>query len=76
MHTSQNFSQPAVHLQCSEPSCGETSEWSDRALRCTRCGDWLEVVVSPAPIDPLTLIDRWRSRRLSLDPRDASGVWR
>ena len=66
----------AVHLRCSEPTCGTTADMSERLLRCARCGDWLEVVLSPAPADPAALIDVWWRRRLSRDPRDASGVWR
>ena len=65
-----------MHLRCSEPTCGATADVSEQVFRCARCGDWLEVVLSPAPADPAALIDLWWNRRLSRDPRDTSGVWR
>ena len=65
-----------MHLRCSVSACATTLDLHDRALACPKCGDLLEVVVEPGSTDPADLKRIWLNRRLSYDPRDASGVWR
>ncbi len=65
-----------MHLRCSVSACATTLDLHDRALACPKCGDLLEVVVEPGSTDPTDLKRIWLNRRLSYDPRDASGVWR
>jgi threonine synthase len=68
-------------LRCIE--CGAEFERAGPEFRCPRCGDLLEVVYPGwAESEAQTLVwasqlkPRWRERRLSFQPQDASGVWR
>jgi threonine synthase len=65
-----------MYLRCSISQCGAELDLHERALACPRCGELLEVVVDKIALDPAALKRQWRERRLSHDPRDASGVWR
>ncbi len=65
-----------MHLRCSIPDCGTTLDLHDRALACPKCGELLEVVIDPGSRTPPDLRKLWLERRLSYEPRDASGVWR
>src|SRR5690242_1521584 len=76
MNSDMSPSVSAAHLRCSDPACRATADLDDGLLECPRCGDLLEVVVPPPTIEPEALVDLWSLRRLSRDPRDASGVWR
>jgi len=68
-------------LRCIE--CGAEFERAEAEFRCPRCGDLLEVVYPAwAESEAKTTVwgshlkQAWRERKLSLDPEDASGVWR
>jgi threonine synthase len=65
----------SVQLRCSEPECGAAADASHPA-GCARCGSVLEVESSLPQTEPEELKRRWRARRLSEAPIDASGVWR
>jgi threonine synthase len=65
-----------MHLRCSVSECGATLDLHDRALACPKCGDLLEVAIDPGPGDAAHWKQLWLNRRMSYDPRDASGVWR
>ena len=65
-----------THLRCSVPDCDGSLELHDDALACPRCGELLEVEIELDKPDPPYLKNLWRERRLSVDPRYASGVWR
>ena len=65
-----------AHLRCSAEDCGTTLDLHERALACPKCGELLEVVIEPKPVDARELKRRWLERRLSYSAQDASGVWR
>jgi threonine synthase len=58
--------------------CGVKYAEAARDFRCTACGDLLEVIYANATgkAGATALKARWRSRKISLDAADQSGVWR
>ena len=65
-----------MYLRCINERCGTQLDLHERALRCPRCGDLLEVAAGPLMFSPQVLKELWWNRRCSRDPRDRSGVWR
>jgi threonine synthase len=63
-------------LVCFEPSCRTRYATTDVLYNCPRCGGLLEAVIDYDLEDAHSWKDRWRRRRLSNQPIDASGVWR
>ncbi len=60
-------------------ACGDLSDRASQDFRCARCGDLLEITYpqwNEARPDPENLKSFWRSRHVSNDPIDLSGVWR
>ncbi|MSO20632.1 MAG: threonine synthase [Acidobacteria bacterium] len=66
---------PSGHLRCIETSCAATYSLDDTRSECANCGNLLDVIYEHAA-DPEALKRLWRERKMSLDPRDLSGVWR
>ncbi len=63
--------------RCIVSACGSEYSLRERVYVCPRCGGPLEIDCRlEVPHDPDVLRERWRERRGSRDPRDASGVWR
>ena len=65
-----------MYLRCIDESCGNKLELHERALKCPRCGELLEVAAGPLMFSAQALKDIWWNRRCSRDARDRSGVWR
>jgi threonine synthase len=65
-----------MYLRCINDDCADKLDLHERALRCPRCGELLEVAAGPLMFSPQALKERWWQRRCSRDPRDRSGVWR
>jgi len=63
-------------LVCFEPTCRAPYSTSDVLYNCPKCGGLLEAVIDYDKEDAKNWKDRWRKRRLTNDPLDASGVWR
>jgi threonine synthase len=65
-------------------NCGAVADRADQDFRCPSCGDLFEIVYPGWQTDqgltvgqsPDALKQLWRNRKMSLDPSDASGVWR
>src|SRR5580765_370667 len=66
-------------------ACGAVRPSDATNVRCSQCGDLLEVVYPgwktnagsrAGGLDSSGLKELWRKRRTSYDPLDASGVWR
>lgn len=57
-------------------SCKRLYPLREIIYRCPECGDLLDVVYPRPNIDIDRLKARWRRRRTSVKPIDASGVWR
>jgi len=73
----------ASRLHCI--GCGTESDGMTRDLRCSSCGDLLEIVypgwktsegMRVAGLDAAALKAEWRNRRTSRAASDQSGVWR
>ena len=65
-----------MFLRCTNSECAATFDLHERLLACASCGELLEVVVAPPPVEPMDLKRLWLERRCSYDSRDVSGVWR
>ncbi len=68
-----------MHLRCSAGDCRSTLRLHDRSLACPVCGDLLEIAIDDNDFDRSDVVavkKIWLERRVSRDPRDASGVWR
>ncbi|MBI1955929.1 MAG: threonine synthase [Acidobacteria bacterium] len=64
-----------VSLRCIEESCGARYAVTDTRPYCA-CGNLLDAHYDWPDRDPVTRKETWKSRKMSLDPRDLSGVWR
>jgi threonine synthase len=72
----------ASRLRCI--NCGAVADRADQDFRCPSCGDLFEIVYPGWQTDPGLTVGQapeslkqlWRDRKTSLDPSDASGVWR
>jgi threonine synthase len=64
--------------RCVEPSCGAEYGINERVYVCRRCGGLLDIEseIARETEGVRDLPGLWRERRKSLDPLDASGVWR
>ncbi len=65
-----------MYLRCINEACAHKLDLHERALKCPRCGELLEVAAGPLMFSAQVLKDMWWNRRCSRDPRDRSGVWR
>ncbi|MCZ6491096.1 MAG: threonine synthase [Acidobacteria bacterium] len=65
-----------VSLRCFEEKCRARYPITDAKPFCPACGGLLEVHYEWGDLDPEALKQRWRTRKMSTDPRDLSGVWR
>src|SRR5215207_5627353 len=61
--------------RCINIDCRSEFDLDERVYVCPRCGDLLEVERT-GTANFTGLIEVWRERRMSLDVRDRSGVWR
>ncbi|HEX3465885.1 MAG TPA: threonine synthase [Candidatus Elarobacter sp.] len=61
-----------IALRCS--GCAEVP--TDGALACAACGDLLAFDLHTDEVDAYAVEENARLRRMSVDPRDRSGVWR
>ena len=60
-------------------ACGGHSDAAGQDFRCSQCGDLLEITYpawKKVPPDVASLKSAWKSRKLSANPADLSGVWR
>src|SRR6266550_3247251 len=63
--------------RCIDPVCGASFELNERIYVCRHCGSLLDVEKSFAALaDASALRALWLARRVSLDAKDQSGVWR
>ena len=69
------MSAPQFLQRCIAPDCHAEYAIDDRLYVCSRCGGLLDVE-RVEKIDAASLLEVWRERRTSADPRDRSGVWR
>ncbi len=67
-----------VALQrCTSQSCRADFAIDERIYECPRCGNLLEIEISPESFrDSEKLRELWKTRAASQDPKDQSGVWR
>lgn len=80
MPPSSNFvSRVQTNFQFRCIACGDLSDRASQDFRCVRCGDLLEITYqqwNEARPNSENLKSFWRSRRVSNDAIDLSGVWR
>ena len=60
-------------------ACQDFTDTASQDFRCSKCGDLLEITYpawKEAKPDAAKLKSSWKSRRLSSNPADLSGVWR
>ena len=62
-------------LQCLDPKCGAQYPVRDVRSECA-CGNLLDVRYEWSDFDAEAAKQVWKTRAMSLDPRDRSGVWR
>lgn len=62
--------------RCIAPDCQAEYKIDERLYVCSRCGGLLDVVLRESEVDVAALRELWRERKMSLDVRDRSGVWR
>ncbi len=73
----EGVSQKNFRFRCI--GCGNLSDAAGQDFRCGKCGDLLEITYpawNEARHDAATLKADWKSRKLSGNPADSSGVWR
>lgn len=63
-------------LRCIETSCAATYSLDDIRSECAQCGNLLDVLYDLSAADESALKNIWRERKMSLAPKDLSGVWR
>ena len=63
--------------RCIAPTCRAAYGLNERLYVCRRCGDLLEIELSPYGFKDFTeWRSRWKTRMASFEARDRSGVWR
>ena len=63
-------------LTCFEPACRAQYPITQVIYNCPACGGLLEVTYTGDTVEPWTLKQLWRERRLDNTPVNQSGVWR
>ena len=63
-------------MRCFEEKCRARYPITDSKPFCPACGGLLEVHYEWDDLDPEALKQTWRTRKMSTDSRDLSGVWR
>src|SRR5689334_3117447 len=65
----------SVRMQCINSACAAVYSLDDTRSECANCGNLLDILYEhTAGADSLKQL--WRERKISLEPRDLSGVWR
>jgi threonine synthase len=62
-------------MQCINAACAAVYSLDDTRSECAHCGNLLDILYDHRP-SAEALKALWRERKMSLDPRDLSGVWR